>query len=88
MGMNSKINIENVFAGTRLRVKSINWYNRYKCDDGSVQVQYVFVEDMSKHCGKIVTCARKVGDRIELKEDNGRYSWSSAMFDQVYIEPI
>ena len=38
--------------GDKVRVKSIDWYNRNERKNGTVLIGPGFVEDMSKYCGK------------------------------------
>lgn len=77
--------------GDKVRVKSIEWYDKNKEADGSVNLvdtndgDYNFVEPMSRYCGRIVTiCGVDYVDRFyDIVEDEGEYYWTDEMFEDV-----
>lgn len=70
-------------VGDKVRIKSRAWYEKWKDENGIVDVPYTFVEKMSMYCGKIMTI-RSVFSGFYLQEDDGAYTWSSDMFEEVY----
>ena len=75
-------------VGDKVRVKSLEWYNANKDEDGDIPLiqmcgsKYNFIDDMSCFCGKIVTinnvCHRGYYD---IKEDNCCWYWTDEMFE-------
>lgn len=68
-------------VGDKVRVKSLDWYNANKNQIGQIQcLSNVFVEGMSKLCGKLVTInsITKHGYYI----DEYKYNWSDDMFEE------
>lgn len=83
--------------GDRVLIKSIDWYNKYKDEDGVVLCgEFVFLEGMTKFCGKVVTIHENVGDGYIMSEDKDRYVWTDEMieglaeesddFEKMYME--
>lgn len=81
-------------VGDKVRIKSLEWYNSNKDNDGNVPLiemcdaLYNFVEDMHCFCGKIVTihnvCHRGYYD---IKEDDCCWYWTDEMIECLF-EPI
>lgn len=69
-------------VGDRVKIKSREWYEKWKNPYGNVGVTYTFAEGMSMFCGSIleVEIATKYG--FSLKGVG--YSWSIEMFEEVY----
>jgi hypothetical protein len=67
--------------GDRVVVKSLEWYNENKNEDGAVDVPKTFVRGMSSYCGRVVTIERKGWGSYYIKEDSGSYIWSDEMFE-------
>ena len=69
-------------VGDLVRIKSREWYEKWKNPYGNVGVTYTFAEGMSMFCGRIleVEIATKYG--FSLKGVG--YSWSLEMFEEVY----
>lgn len=67
-------------VGDRVVVKSLEWYNRHKNSEGTVNVPQHFVVGMSKYCGQVLTISEVYGDTCYYVEDAG-YSWSDEMFE-------
>lgn len=75
-------------VGDKVKIKSREWYEKWKRPAGNVQVLYSFVEDMAKHCGRVFTVkeVRFVSQdwRFKLEEDEKEKTWSLEMFEEVY----
>lgn len=76
--------------GDRVRIKSLEWYNANKDEDGKVYVYgdsyAIFIQVMSKFCGQTVTISEVVDDLYGILEDGGDYSWADYMIECL-IEP-
>jgi hypothetical protein len=78
-------------VGDKVRIKSIDWYNKNKDMNNWVSMKYstkVFNLGMSRLCGMTATIAviqEELGTYI-IDIDNGRYFWSDEMFDETYNE--
>lgn len=76
--------------GDRVRIKSLEWYNANKDEDGKVYVYCdsyaIFIQVMSKFCGQTVTISEVVDDLYGILEDGGDYSWADYMIECL-IEP-
>lgn len=80
-------------VGDKVRVKSIEWYDKNKEADGPVKLfegNYNFIKSMSKYCGRIVTICRVdyVGGFYDIVEDNGKSFWTDEMFEGKIEEQI
>lgn len=75
-------------VGDKVKIKSREWYEKWKGSTGNVQVLYSFVEDMAKHCGRVFTVKEvRFGSqdwRFKLEEDEKGKIWSLEMFEEVY----
>ena len=75
-------------VGDKVKIKSREWYEKWKRPIGNVQVLYSFAEDMAKHCGRVFTVkeVRFVAQdwRFKLEEDEKEKIWSLEMFEEVY----
>lgn len=68
--------------GDKVRIKSIDWYNKYKDKDSGVLCgEFVFLEDMKKFCSEILTIQEDVDDGYLMLEDNHGYVWTDEMFE-------
>lgn len=76
--------------GDKVRIKSLEWYNANKDEDGKVCVYSdsyaIFIQVMSKFCGQTVTILEVVDDLYGILEDDGDYSWADYMIECL-IEP-
>lgn len=62
----------------KVRIKSIDWYNKNKDEDGDVELStHIFVPEMSKYCGTIVT----IKDVFEDTDDNVVYYMEDIVWD-------
>lgn len=75
-------------VGDRVRIKSINWYNKNKDTGGNVPCgEYDFVSNMSVFCGKILTIDVDFGDETYLmKEDNDGFVFTNEMIEGLVKE--
>lgn len=76
-------------VGEKIRIKSIDWYNKNKDREGYVNFNQneSFSPSMSKYCGKIATI--KSVDSIFQYYDididkEGAWEWTDDMFDDNY----
>lgn len=69
-------------VGDKVKIKSLDWYNKNKDSVGYVYVGCYFCPEMSKYCGKIATVKDAFGNRYLLDIDERRPSvWSGGMFE-------
>lgn len=71
-------------VGDKVRVKSLDWYNKNKDAGGTIcEKSQSFVDDMSEFCGKIVTINGITDPHFyKIKEDKDRYYWDDWMFEE------
>ena len=76
--------------GDKVRIKSLDWYNKNKDEDGDVPCgDYDFVEGMSVFCGKILTIDIDFEDGTYLmKEDSHGYVWTDEMIEELVEEEM
>ena len=73
--------------GYRVRIKSSDWYNENKHEDGEVVCgEFDFVVPMTKFCGKVVTIHEDVGDGYIMSEDKDAYVWTDEMIEGLVEE--
>jgi hypothetical protein len=61
--------------GDKVRVKSLDWYNANKNHNGYITgLGDVFVEEMSKFCGKLVTISAITKHGYFISEDKVKYN--------------
>ena len=71
-------------VGDRVLIKSIDWYNQYKDEDGVVLCgEFVFLEDMKKFCSETLTILEDVDDGYLMLEDYHGYVWTDEMFERL-----
>lgn len=70
-------------VGDKVKIKSREWYEKWKSSFGSVDVPCTFTSNMSKRCGKIMTVKSK-SRFFYMEEDDNTYTWSLEMFEEVY----
>ena len=69
-------------VGDSVLIKSIDWYNKYKDEDGDVSCgEYDFVEGMKKFCSETLTISEDVDDGYLMLEDQYGYVWTDEMFE-------
>ena len=70
-------------VGDKVRIKSLDWYNENKNEDGDIQFEnnphWRFVKDMSKNCGKTstITAVNETAYRLE----NIPWNWTDEMIE-------
>lgn len=68
-------------VGDKVRVKSLDWYNANKNQTGQVQcLNEIFLEEMSKLCGRLVTIHSIAKHGYYINEDD--YTWTDDMFEE------
>ncbi len=69
-------------VGDKVRVKSLEWYNKNKDEYGEIIMDtHIFTTFMAKHCGSIVTIDFVCLDSYNIKEDDGLNGWTDDMFE-------
>lgn len=75
-------------VGDKVKIKSREWYEKWKDSEWDVRVLYSFIEAMAKHCGRVLTVKEvSFGSRdwrFRLEEDEKEMNWSLEMFEEVY----
>ena len=69
-------------VGDGVKIKSKEWYEKWKKRDGVVDVDYCFVDDMRKCCGKMMKVIKVNGDGFFVM--GSVYTFSMEMFEEVY----
>ena len=70
-------------VGDKVKIKSLDWYNANKTKGNEVYLEgTVFLQLMSKYCGKVATiiCACRYGYSLDI--DGGHYNWVDEMFEE------
>ena len=70
-------------VGDWVKIKSKEWYEKWKDSYGSVNVHRCFIDKMQVCCGRIYRIAEVTCTNRFILEDE-RYAWSMEMFEQVY----
>ena len=70
-------------VGDWVKIKSKEWYEKWKDSSGTVPVRFAFVEEMKEHCGRIYRI-NAIPSIEHFYIDELRYTWSMEMFEQVY----
>lgn len=76
-------------VGDKLRVKSIDWYNKRKSEVLGIVYDTTphFLEDMSKYCGQVATITKMICSNVfKISLDGGYYDWSNDMFEGLVEE--
>lgn len=69
-------------VGDRVKIKSKEWYDKWKDADGNVYVPCVFVDDMREYCGKIMEVIMMGPFGFSLQ--GCEYTFSMEMVEEVY----
>ena len=85
--------------GDKVKVKSLDWYNKNKDEYGDIKCQdcqatdikchytIYFITLMSEYCGKIVTIYKILEDySYSIIEDGQRFDWTDDMFEDDDLE--
>ena len=76
-------------VGDKVRIKSIDWYNENKNENGSIYLNNnSFVSDMSEFCGKIATIIKKCDKydkyyKLDIDKNKGSWSWTDDMLEDI-----
>lgn len=74
-------------VGDKVKVKSLDWYNENKNQTGQVQcLDEIFLEEMSKLCGRLVTIHSIAKHGYYINEDD--YTWTDDMFEETMNNEI
>ena len=75
-------------VGDKVRVNSIDWYNKNKDEYGDIDIShdFTFYADRSKYCGRVFTISEVFDNSYFVKEDNNEYYWSDEMFEGLVEE--
>lgn len=69
-------------VGDKVRIKSLDWYNKNKAASGDVSCgDFDFVEGMKKFCSEVFTISEYAGDGYLMLEDNHGYGWTDEMIE-------
>ena len=69
-------------VGDKVRIKSLDWYNRNKDKNGYVDVGVLFDEEMSRWCGKTMTIIKVNQLYYTMEEDDiSHFFWTDEMFE-------
>lgn len=67
--------------GDKVRIKSIDWYNKNKDEYGYVRcIDILFTLEHSKYCGKVMTISHVRADHYTMVEDLEGY-WTDEMIE-------
>ena len=70
-------------VGDKVKIRSLDWYNANKTKGNEVYLEgTVFLQLMSKYCGKVATiiCVCRYGYSLDI--DGGHYNWVDEMFEE------
>ena len=70
----------------RVRIKSLDWYNRYTNGTEVNCKHYPFTCDMKNYCGQIMTINIVRGHSYYMIEDDGTYAWTDEMIEGLVEE--
>lgn len=73
-------------VGDKVRIKSIDWYNKNKNEDGDIYFNNnSFVSDMSEYCGKVATIIKKCDKyyKLDIDKNKGDWYWTDDMLDDM-----
>ena len=75
-------------VGDCVRVKSLDWYNANKDEDGNIDINddFTFYADRSRYCGKVFTISEVFDNCYGVKEDNNEYYWTDEMIEGLVKE--
>ena len=71
-------------VGDRVKIKSWEWYEKWKDGRGYVNVPEHFTPTMSEFCGKVLTVEESQHGLFRMKEDKSKWYFSPEMFEEVY----
>ena len=72
-------------VGDKVRIKSLDWYNENKDEDGIVELStHIFTPGMSQFCGKVVTIEdvfEDIDDNVVYYIEEIDYDWTDEMIE-------
>ena len=71
-------------VGDKVKIKSREWYEKWKDGIDYVNVPESFTPPMTEFCGKVLTVEEFQFGRFKMKEDDCKWSFSPEMFEEVY----
>lgn len=71
-------------VGDRVKIKSREWYEKWKDGSETVDVPESFIPPMAKTCGKVLTVEESRIGFFKMKEDEHKWAFSLEMFEEVY----
>lgn len=70
-------------VGDKVKIRSLDWYNANKTEGGEVHLESgVFLQLMSKYCGKVATITYVYSFVYSLDIDGGKWNWIDEMFEE------
>ena len=69
--------------GDWVKIKSREWYEKWKNGFGTINVHFAFIDKMKEHCGRIYKIQTVLSSE-KFYLDKLRYTWGIEMFEQVY----
>lgn len=79
-------------VGDKVRIKSIDWYNENKDEDGIVELStHIFTPGMSQFCGKVVTIEdvfEDIDDNVVYYIEEIDYDWTDEMIEGFVEEKV
>ena len=72
-------------VGDKVRIKSIDWYNKNKDEGGSINISssITFTSSMSDYCDKIATIVHNGCGFYSLDIDKGVWAWYDEMLGDI-----
>lgn len=73
-------------VGDKVKIKSLEWYNENKDENGEVAIHRIFTKDLSFYCGRTATIT-EVNNELKyyaLDVDSCRWDWSDEMFEEEF----
>ena len=73
-------------VGDKVLIKSLDWYNANKDEDGNIDIDYdfTFYASRSKYCGNVFTISEVFNNCYGVKDDNNKYNeyyWTDEMIE-------
>ena len=77
-------------VGNKVRIKSLDWYNKNKNEDGDVNCgSQPFIENMIKFCGKTLTISQiDYEEDCYFIEEDDKYAWTDEMIEGLVEEHV
>lgn len=69
-------------VGDKVKIRSLDWYNANKNENGNITFYRNFTYIMTYYCGKIAKIINVKDKSYSINLDNGLYSWTDEMFEE------